>query len=143
MERIFKNLILASTLLTVIFWVLPLYNYANFSEEEFNVLSWAGFGASIPSNDLIYWSILVIWLITNLGLYFFVKPFKAIFTILLIITGILNLFWGISVLPPIEVTISTLLTLLDGSIITMLYLTSISNKFTNTLTSSSSGTDNP
>ena len=129
MEKIFRIIIIISTVFTVLLWVLPYYDYAKFTRDEFNVLSWAGYGAQLPFNEVFSLGLLAVWLVINLCLYFFIKPFKSIFTIVVVITCIFGLFWGISIYPPIEFFIFTIVTMLDGAILTMLYLTSISTKF--------------
>ena len=129
MKKLFKNVVLASTILTIVIYILPYFDYANFTEKELDVLSYSGYGSLLSTNTFIDWALAPLWIGTNIGLYFFIKPFKIIFTVVLLLTSIASLFWGLATFPSIEFTIINVLSMLDGAILTMLYLTSISGEF--------------
>jgi len=113
----------------IIFWGVPFIDLYWLPEDELNLLSGDGYKSILPSHPIIYWGTFSIWLLVNIGLFFYVKIAKSVFLPLLVIFVVLSMFWGYQVLTPYESTVRSLIDILDGVILVMIYFTSISEKF--------------
>jgi len=129
MKNLFRYTVVISTVLFVMLWLLPYFDYLWLSEEQLNLALADGYGSYIPNHPLIYWSLFVAWFTISVGLFFFVTVARTAFFALLVITVLADFFWGFRVLPPISASISVIVTLSDGAILTMAYFTSVSNYF--------------
>ena len=81
MDKIFRWIIVISTLLFIIAWLLPYYDYLWLSDEQLDLLSYDGSGSSIPSSPLIYWGWFFTWLTISVCLFFFVPIARKVFVI--------------------------------------------------------------
>ena len=129
MESIFRVLVVGTAVLSVVFWCIPVFDYMWLTNEQMQILDLGGFGSYIPHNQIFYWGTLTIWLLLSIGLLFYVNIARFGFVIFMVIVHVLSFFYGISILSPLEAFIGSLITMADGAIITMMYLTSISGKF--------------
>ena len=129
MESIFRFLVVASALLSITFWSVPYIDFLWLSIEQMQILDLGGFGAIMPTFEITYWGTLVVWLVISGGLFFYIKAARPAFVVFMAINIVLGLFYGISILSPLEVFIGSVLAMVDGAIITMMFLTSISGKF--------------
>jgi len=133
MESIFRFLVVASALLSMAFWSIPYIDYLWLTYEQMQILDLGGFGAIIPTYGITYWGTLVTWLAISAGLFFYVNAARTAFVVFMIINVALGLFYGISIMSPLEILIGSIIAMVDGAIITMMYLTSISGKFSEKL----------
>lgn len=129
MRELFRWIVVVSTGLFVLVWLLPFFDYRWLNQDELDVLSCAGQGSVLPSNVFIYWGLFVLWLIVSIGLWFFVAAARTAFLSLLIITSIASFFWGPSIRTPLETGIGNIVMMSDGAILVMAYFTSISSEF--------------
>ena len=139
MKSIYRYLIVLCALLTVVFWTMPYFDYMWFSNEQLHLLDKNGLGAKIPGNDFTYWGTLFIWLLLSAGLFLYNKRARSAFVGFYIISTLSGLFYGVQVLTPYEATISALINLADGTILTMAYLTSVGTMFEKTPNKHSAG----
>lgn len=129
MESIFRALVVGSALLSVVFWCIPYVDYMWLSVEQIQILDLGGFAAIIQTHDITYWGTLVVWLVISIGLYFYSNSARIAFIAFMLINISLSFFYGLSIMSPLEVFIGSIITMIDGALITMMYLTSISGKF--------------
>jgi len=129
MESIFRILVVASALLSIVFWSVPYVDYLWLTVDQMHVLDLGGFGAIIPTYDITYWGSLIVWLLISVGLFFYVSIARTAFTVFMVINIVLGFFYGIAIMSPLEVFIGSIISMSDGAIITMMYLTSIGGKF--------------
>lgn len=129
MRNLFRYVVAISTILFVVLWILPYFHYLWLTEEELNLAAAQGYGSYIPGHPLIYWGLFAAWLAVSIGLFFFVAIARTAFVFLLVATAVANFFWGFWVMPPFSAGISGLVAVADGAIVTMIYLTSVSNHF--------------
>ena len=132
MKRIFDSIVLISLALTVAIWVIPLYDHNWLSDQELNLLNASGWGAFFPYPNYIYWPMLLFWSITSVGLYLRIKIARTIFLIGIVIFAIANFGWGFAVQTQLEAGLTNIITLLDGAILTMAFLTTVNNEFEKT-----------
>lgn len=129
MERLFRYIVVISTLLFAIIYILPFYDYLWLNDEQLYLAAFDAWGSVIPNNIYVYWSLFFIWLAISVGLFFFIPIARTAFVIMLVATTIASLFWGFLVLPPISATLFNIVAMSDGAILVMLYLTSVSRRF--------------
>src|SRR5688500_9698535 len=129
MDRLFRYLVAASTLLLVAYWVMPYVDSAWLPEEELNLLAVDGYKSLIPSHPLIYWGFFTAWIIPSIGLFFFSRTARTAYCGLLVLATVASLFSGYVVRSPIEATLGTTLSLTDGANVAMAYLTSVDSRF--------------
>ena len=129
MNKLFNSIVIVALILTVIYWVMPSIDKYWLSDEELDLLSANGWGSVFPNSSFIYWPLLAYWVIVSLGLLKRIKIARTLYAIGIVIFSIASFMWGFSVLTPIEAGMSNILSLLDGAILVMAFLTSISNEF--------------
>jgi hypothetical protein len=129
MKNLFKYLIATSIILTVIYWLLPYIEPYWLSPEDMQLIYADGYKSYIPLQGWIGWVMFVIWIALSLGLFLFKKVARKGFLIFLIITSGVTFFWGFLVQTPVSAGIGNLLSITDGAILVMAYLTSVSDEF--------------
>jgi len=129
MESIFRILVAGGALLAIVFWSIPYFDYMWLSNEEMHILDLGGFGSKLPASDIYYWGTLILWLIISVGLFFYVNIARVAFVVCSVLFTVIGLFDGILILTAFEATLSTIITMSDGAIVAIMYLTSISAKF--------------
>jgi hypothetical protein len=108
---------------------MPYFDYMWFSNEQLYLLDQSGMGAIFEGNDFIYWGTLVAWLISSVGMYFFIPLARILFALLSISGVLLSLVYGVQVLSPSESTLSGLIGMIDGAILVMAFITSVGLNF--------------
>jgi len=99
------------------------------SDDEFQALYWSGAGAAIEGSYIWFYGFLVTYTGLSAGLIGFQAWAKYLFIILVPVQLILTLLFGVAVLLPWEFAVVSLMTYIDGFILCMLLLTSISTNF--------------
>ena len=121
MTQLFRSIVIISTALTIVFYGLPYIDYMWYSNEQLYLLDQDGLDATFTSNDYIYWGLLITWVLLAIGLYFFNKFSRACFSVLILITLLSSLLYGVRVLSPYEMLLSAAISMSDGAIFCLLY----------------------
>jgi hypothetical protein len=129
MIKLFRYVVVISTILMVVYWLLPFVDHLWLKEEELNLAGYDGWGASIPNNPIIYWGLFTIWLTISVSLFFLVPIARSAFVAMQVITLTASFFWGFMVLPPISATVGNIVAVSDGVLLAMLFLTSVGKEF--------------
>lgn len=129
LDGFFNILVVISIILTFIAWGLPYVEPYYLSEEELSLLSYSGYGAFFPSSSIVYWTLLIFWIVMSIGLILRSRIIRTLYVTGIIITTLWTVFWGFSVTTPLESLIYNILSMIDGALITMAYLTSVSRSF--------------
>ena len=129
MNKIFNSFVFAALVLTVIFWVIPMIDYHWRTEQELSFLGSSGWNSILPISPFFYWVSLSVWVVVSIGLLKRVKYFRSIYFVVIVSTAISSFLWGYIVRSPLEYGIESIVMLLDGSILTMAYFTSVSKSF--------------
>lgn len=129
MESIFRILVVGGAMLSIVFWSIPYIDYMWLTNEEMQILDLGGFGSKLPNSQIYYWGTLLLWIVISAGLFFYKNIARTAFVIFLIFFSVLGFFDGIMVLSPLEAFLSAIITLSDGAIIAIMYLTTLSSKF--------------
>ena len=130
MKRIFIGLVVAVLVLDFVLVCFPyLWGYF-YHGEILNALTWSGFGSIFGERQYIfYYGSFAAYGVTSIGLIFFKRWARTAFVFLTIVTVFLSPFWGLSVSYGIESMMSYLVSLGDGAILAIAFLTGISNEF--------------
>ncbi len=129
MKRIFQILVVSSIILHIIWFFLPSFWVYIYNKEELSLLSWHGYGSNIDTYGSIPYLGLLGYMVASIGLIFFKKWARTAFLLLTIINIILTSIGGFSVSPAIDGATSYLVSISDGAILTIAYLTSINTNF--------------
>ena len=129
MTIVFRYLVSAAAILSVAFWIFPYFDYEWLSEEELTILSANYYGSVIPLHNIIDWALFISWISLYIGLWLFIRAARLAFLLLVVVTSVANFFWGFSVMTAYEFAIQYILTLVEGAILAMAYLTPVKSNF--------------
>lgn len=128
MVKIFRVIVVVSTLLFICLWAFPFIAPSVLTEEEMEILMFGGFGGFVLS--LFSFGILfTAWLVCSIGVFFFKPWARQGFLFLAIFSVVTSPFLGFLVYSPWEVTLMQLVTLADGAILALMYLSSVAHEF--------------
>ena len=127
--KLFRRLVVISTILFVILWMMPYVDYNWLSKDEARLANSDGYGSYIPKTPVIYLANFIVWLMLSVGLFFYMPIARTGFLVCIVVSLVADFFWGFKVYAPYEVALSGIVTLSDGAILVMAYLTSVSDKF--------------
>ena len=129
MRKIFLTLVITALVLQVSWFFLPYsWNYI-YNKEELALLSWHGYGAYLDIYGPIPYLILVLYGAVSIGLVYFKKWARTAFVALTVISIITTPLWGFAVSPAIDGIIGYIITLADGAVLSIAFLTSLGAEF--------------
>ena len=129
MDKLFKSLILISTL-GYILWFFQPYNISYiYDQDTLRVLEWSGFGGNYYLLFYISYVILVLYIISAIGMLLYLKWARALFAVLTVVTILLAPFSGVGVSTSIDGFLQYIINLCDGAVLFMAYFSSISSNF--------------
>ena len=129
MKGIFRYIVIGSLILYLIWFAMP-YLWIYFYEgEELNLLSWASYGAKFDIEGPIQYIIVLAYVVVSIGLVQLKKWARTAFLALTVVSIVLSGVWGFLVSPPIDAAIGYIVSMSDGAILTMAYLTSLGGEF--------------
>ncbi len=129
MKRIFSTTIIVATLLYVVWYFMPFAWEYLYDNETLGGLQWNGYGAKLNLDGPIPYIAGIAYLVSALGMLFYKLWARTLFTLLTISTVISAPFWGVAASGGYDVLVGNIVTLSDGAIIAMAYLTSVSSEF--------------
>lgn len=129
MNGLFKSVVIISVVAYGIWFFIPYTWEFLYDDETRTIFQWNNYGSKInPSGPLPY-VIGILYFIAAAGLISFRQWARTLFLLLTIVNFLLAPFWGIYISGGYDVMVGYIVILSDGVIITMAYLTSISNEF--------------
>ena len=132
MVKIFRILVVLSTISYACFIIAPYIDYSFLTEKEIDVLSWDGYSAAYIFPEWLEWLSILVWIPLAIGMYLFNPIARKIYLVLTIVFFVDALFTGLVVKTSYEIALYQLTSFFDGAVLTMAYLTtSIGNKFEN------------
>jgi hypothetical protein len=132
MKSLFRSLIIISNLAYLIWFFQPYYSIVLYTDDIRQLLRSDGYGGNdffLQFSVELGWVLLLFYLVTAVGLYFYVKLARMLFTLLVAISLFLPFMYGVSVQSHIDVFMNTITTLCDGIVLYMCYLSSIAENF--------------
>lgn len=137
MDKIFKQLVIGSVLLHTLLWFSPYFSYLWMDDGMLEMLvSAGGYGAILPYDEyarfFMLYDVVVYFgfVLSSIGMLFFYNSARVIFTLLIAVSLVFILFSGMVVSIEGDAFLGEILSLLDGAILALAYLTPLSKKFT-------------
>jgi hypothetical protein len=133
MEAFFRNLVLVVLAVDLVWLFMP-WGFV-YSDQSIQALSWQGFEAYVSNNIAfsISWLITITYTILSLGLIYFKVWARKGFLFATILFWLISPIYGIQVSSSYEAMFAHLVSMGDGAILAIAYLTSVSKKFSNAL----------
>jgi len=130
MVKIYKNTVLLMAITYTLFSFLPyLWPYI-YSVETQTFLNLSGLDSQVELSGLLSFLIPALYIISCIGLYHFHPLGRTVFTVLIFINLTLGSFFlGFSATAYLDTSIGYLLSLLEGGVLMVIYLTEISKEF--------------
>jgi len=129
MKKVFKLIIVISLALQFVWLLLPLSWEYMYQGEQLGLLKWHTYGALIDASSLIPYFIFTIYIVSSAGLFFLKKWGRILFLCLTIFSILSTPIWGLSVTPALDNSIGYIVSLCDGAILTIAYLTRLAAEF--------------
>jgi len=129
MNKLFRYIVAISTVLFIVTWFLPYYDYMWLTEEELNLANANMANSYIPNTATFFWVQSIIWVAVSIGLFLYIPIARTAFLILMVLSFIAVFFSGFYVMPPLQAGINSIIGLSDGVILSMAYLTSVAKCF--------------
>ena len=125
----FRYLVLGNAALFILYVVLPMLGIIELEQQEYDLLSYSGYGGSIP--EIVGWVQLILWLVSAVGLYLFQNWARTLFLVLIVFDAFSIFLGGYVVLMPLEAFMANLIAIADGAILVLAYFTTVSKEFGN------------
>jgi hypothetical protein len=129
MKRIFSISIITVTALYIAWFFMPMLWESIYDYETLGGLQWNGFGAKINMDGPIPYVSGVLYLASAAGLLLYQSWARTLFLLLAIANILAAPFMGVFAVGGYDAMIGNIITLLDGAILAMAYLTSLSIDF--------------
>ncbi len=131
MTKLYRSLLLISLLSYLLYILFPGTSVHSMSEDAYNILSWSGYGAVIIWPTWLYWAFVFLWFPLTIGMWFYQGWARKAFLIMVLAFIFLNPLEGLYVSTGFDMMLAQLTASVDGAIIVISYLTSISGRFEN------------
>jgi hypothetical protein len=129
MASLFRALIIVYAVLVVISGLVP-FVYMNTEDRNlWQLLQWDGYSATLALNSTIYWLWAVLDVCVLAGLYFYWRPARTAFLVLLVVSIAMAALEGVRVGHPLDIVVSSVMYPIYGALIAISYLTSVANEF--------------
>lgn len=129
MDKLFKSLILTSTL-GYILWFFQPYNISSiYDQDTLSALEWSGFGGNYYYLFYASYVILVAYIISAIGMLLYLKWARLLFTVLSVVSILSTSLTGVAVSTSIDSFLQNIIGLCDGAVLFMAYFSSISTNF--------------
>ncbi len=132
MKQFFRYLVTTTLAAYVVWFCIPFYWESLYEGEIFNALNWNGYGNQLSTSEIVPYLFLVSYGVISVGLVNYKTWARTAFVVYLLVSVISAPFWGISVQYGFETVLAYVLTLGQGAMLAMLFLTSLSNEFRST-----------
>ncbi|QKT03786.1 hypothetical protein HUS23_08120 [Ectothiorhodospiraceae bacterium 2226] len=136
MDKVFRQLVLASVFLYTFVWFSPYFSYLWMDENVVEMLViYGGYGAVFPHEQhstffLIFDAVTYVgFVLSSIGMLFFQAIARAIFTLLIVISQVMVLVSGTVVTIEGIAFLESVLSMMDGAILALAYLSPLSNRF--------------
>lgn len=129
MISIFRISIIISVVVYALFMAKPYFDSSFHSEDLLDILSWNGYEAILTLPEWFGWVTILIWLPVSIGMYYFHSLSRTIYLVLAIVFALTAPLFGAATFTGTDIMLYQLTAFLDGVILTMAYLTSVSVQF--------------
>lgn len=129
MVTVFRWLIVGSAVIYSFYYWMPFFDLPFYSQEARNVLALDGFDAAIVPGMTFGIVFFAVWIALRALMFYFVHWARVMFALLCLAYPLVNFALGIRVAAPIEMVMLHFVTITDGALLAMAYLTSVSTRF--------------
>ena len=129
MKSLFSIIVAISAIAYGTWFFLPHFWGYLYDVETIEVLQWDGYGSKINIYGPIPYLIGILYLVSYAGLLAYKTWARNFFLLLTVFSFLSAPFWGIAIQGGYDAMVGYVVSLSDGVIITMTYLSSISNEF--------------
>ena len=129
MKKIFTLLVSLALFFQLLLWAIPYAWPMLYNEQQLSILSLHGYGSFYDLYGSYPYILMFLYLSASIGVLLFKPWAKPTFLVLTLVSIFTVPFMGVTISEPIIGTLGYIITLIDGSILTMLYFTSVSNEF--------------
>ncbi len=129
MKSIFSSIVILSVVSYAIWFFLPLSWEYIYDYETLGGLRWAGYGAKINLEGPLPYALGIAYLVSSLGLLFYKNWARTAFLALTIFNIVSAPLWGLNVQGGYDAIPGYIVTLSDGAILSLAYLSGLSSEF--------------
>ncbi len=129
MTTLFRLLIVVSTLIFLVSLALPYFDWRWLTEWQISMVHEAGYDAIVYVSMTIYAPLLIAFLVSSIGMFFFQAWARLLFALTSAVAVIFSVLGGMDIQPGYARALTDLNLLLDGAIIAIAYLTGLSARF--------------
>ena len=129
MKSFFSGVVFVSCVLYAAWFFFPIAWPYLYEPETIDILKWSGYGSIINLSGPIPYLIGVAYLVATVGLLLFKNWGRVLFLMLTVVNAASMPLYGIGIQGPYESVIGNIVTVCDGVILAMCYLSSVSNEF--------------
>ena len=127
--RLFRVLVVVSTVTYVIWYFQLQVGAGMLSEETWGALSWHGYGAVFSIPPGVTWLIFFLFLVVTVGLWTFCNSARLLFAMLAGFLTVMTIFGGIQVDTAFGSFLLGLTNMADGAILIMAYTAPLKERF--------------
>jgi hypothetical protein len=131
MKKIFITLVIITLALQALWFFLPYTWNFIYNKDELALLSWHGYGAYFDIDGPIPYLILVLYGVVSIGLIYFKKWARTAFVVITVASIVSTPLWGFAVSPAIDGIIGYIISISDGAILAIAFLTGLGAEFEN------------
>ena len=132
MERIYRVLIVFTTIAYLVWFFQPYNSDIFYSEGVAQLLRSDGFGGAdilLRYSVELGWLLLSLYLVSAVGMFYFIRAARTLFLYLIVASLLLKLFLGVSVQSNIDYFLIQLTMMVDGIILYMSYFSSVAKRY--------------
>ena len=129
MEKIFKNLIIASVVVWAIYIIIAFLYPDTLLPEELAAIQNANIDKLGDMFLLFSLLMIILVFVTYYLIYKFKKIGRTIFLMLVLLTFPLVIYMGPQILHPIDQLVNYFIPVLDGALLTLMYASPLKNRF--------------
>ncbi|SCZ52272.1 hypothetical protein [Thiohalomonas denitrificans] len=129
MEKLFRTLLVISLVLYLV-WVGSFY-FAHwlFSPQVANAVVHTGAESLLQMPEPLLWMLPVLWLIAAIGMWQFAQGARTFYVVLTASSLVVAAISGVLIQSPAQTVLADVVSLCDGAIIAMAYLTRLDARF--------------
>lgn len=129
MDKIFRTLVVVSTLLYIAYYFIPYLDHLWLPEDEYRFLTYNGAKSIIEFPNIVFHIIFIAWLITSVGLFLYFNIARKTFVALIIFSILQTPLIGYAAYSPVESLLIYVSNTIDGALLAIMFFTSVNLKF--------------
>jgi hypothetical protein len=103
--------------------------WRNLPGETANAVAWAGFDAVLALPPVVQWATVALWIAASIGVYFFIRGARLLYTFLVGFGMFTMLVGGVGVSLPAEAFLIYVSSVSDGAVLVLAYWSPLRKRF--------------